>query len=286
MAPPGELRGKGRCGVFAGKTVWSTPERFIGEVLTTRRYTNLRLPLPLPLPGQINSGRITTSTSARWYGCQQWSGIICRLLLVAKLLLPARDVTLWWIVQSDSLRGHVHTSRRLPLRQSVSVSHTLAIHHSTGRNLRSTQPVTKPSDSVWSPVSIQTQSLALRKRKPQETQALALASSQSWLPLLRPSIPIGWCLRLLRCGFRLRNARNASDCVWMETGLHTQTLKQKYTFNLHGSVFTISYYETSGQYSNNWCLLNVWNSLLSYTNFGSNKCFINIYLNFIVGSMQ
>jgi len=39
---------------------------------------------------------------------------------------------------------------------------------------------------------------ALRKLKPQETQALALASSQSWLPLLRPSIPIGWRLRLLR----------------------------------------------------------------------------------------
>jgi len=39
---------------------------------------------------------------------------------------------------------------------------------------------------------------ALRKRKPQETQALALASSQSWLPLLRPRIPIGWRLRLLR----------------------------------------------------------------------------------------
>ena len=38
----------------------------------------------------------------------------------------------------------------------------------------------------------------MRKRKPQETQALALASSQSWLPLLRPSIPIGWRLRLLR----------------------------------------------------------------------------------------
>ena len=31
-----------------------------------------------------------------------------------------------------------------------------------------------------------------------KTQALALASSQSWLPLLRPSIPIGWRLRLLR----------------------------------------------------------------------------------------
>ena len=57
---------------------------------------------------------------------------------------------------------------------------------------------------VWQklcPVSIQTQSLplhALRKRKPEETQVLALASSQSWLPLLRPSIPIGWRLRLLR----------------------------------------------------------------------------------------
>jgi len=38
----------------------------------------------------------------------------------------------------------------------------------------------------------------LRKRKPQETQALALASSQSWLSLLRSSIPIGWRLRLLR----------------------------------------------------------------------------------------
>jgi len=36
------------------------------------------------------------------------------------------------------------------------------------------------------------------KRKPQVTQALALASSQSWLPLLRPSIPIGWRLRFLR----------------------------------------------------------------------------------------
>jgi len=33
-------------------------------------------------------------------------------------------------------------------------------------------------------------------------QVLALASSQSWLPLLRPSIPIGWRLRQF-----LRNKR-------------------------------------------------------------------------------
>jgi len=47
MAPSGKLRDKGRCGVFADKTVWSTPERLRGEVLTKRRYTNLRLHLPL-----------------------------------------------------------------------------------------------------------------------------------------------------------------------------------------------------------------------------------------------
>ena len=58
------------------------------------------------------------------------------------------------------------------------------------------------TDFLSSPVSIQTQSLALRvlrKRKPQETQALALASSQSWLPLLRPSIHIGTGLQSVAC---------------------------------------------------------------------------------------
>ena len=37
-----------------------------------------------------------------------------------------------------------------------------------------------------------------------QTQSFALASSQSWLPLLRPSILLA----------------AASDCVWMETGLY------------------------------------------------------------------
>jgi len=67
---------------------------------------------------------------------------------------------------------------------------------------------------VLGPVSIQTQSLALRKRKPQETQALALASSQSWLPLLRPSIAIGWRLRLLReCMQRKRLRLNGNRAL-------------------------------------------------------------------------
>ena len=78
--------------------------------------------------------------------------------------------------------------------------------------------------SQLSPVSIQTQSLALRalrKRKPQETQALAFSRNK------RKRQPIGmlgrssgnhdWLLAntsaCVSCGFRLRNARNASDCV-------------------------------------------------------------------------
>jgi len=84
----------------------------------------------------------------------------------------------------------------------------------------------RPHNTASSPVSIQTQSLALRalrKRKPQETQA----NSQSWLPLLQPSIAIGWRLRLFvkfssnkrkrqpigMLGRSSGNARNASDCV-------------------------------------------------------------------------
>ena len=45
-------------------------------------------------------------------------------------------------------------------------------------------PIRSDNTQLRCPVSIQTQSLAL-------------ASSQSWLPLLRPSIPIG-CLPTLR----------------------------------------------------------------------------------------
>jgi len=54
VVPSGELCGKGRCGVFAGKTVWSTPERLRGEVLTMRCYTNLHLPLPLLSVRRLN----------------------------------------------------------------------------------------------------------------------------------------------------------------------------------------------------------------------------------------
>ena len=74
---------------------------------------------------------------------------------------------------------------------------------------------------VWSPVSIQTQSLAWisrNKRKRQPIRMLGRSSgNHDWL-LANASACVS-------CGFRLhnaryaRNARNASDCVWMETGL-------------------------------------------------------------------
>jgi len=43
VAPPGELRENAGVVWLAGNTVWSTPERIRGEVLTTMRYTNRRL---------------------------------------------------------------------------------------------------------------------------------------------------------------------------------------------------------------------------------------------------
>ena len=46
-----------------------------------------------------------------------------------------------------------------------------------------------------------------------QTQSLALVSSQSWLPLLRPSIPIGWRLRLLREIFML--GRSSGNHDWL-----------------------------------------------------------------------
>ena len=44
MVPPGELRVNAGVVLLAGNIVWSTPERIRGEVLTTMRYTNWRLP--------------------------------------------------------------------------------------------------------------------------------------------------------------------------------------------------------------------------------------------------
>ena len=72
--------------------------------------------------------------------------------------------------------------------------------------------------------------VAWHKRKPQETQALALTRFSRNKRKRQPIGMLGrssgnhdWLLAntsvCVSCGFRLRNARNASDCVWMETGL-------------------------------------------------------------------
>jgi len=91
VAPSGELRSKGRCGVFAGKTVWSTPERLRGKVLTTRRYTNLRLPLRLEHDGdqfQVQTLQCGRRVAAVWDGCSQWLECIRPVrFLISQLLI-------------------------------------------------------------------------------------------------------------------------------------------------------------------------------------------------------
>jgi len=62
MAPSGErIRRKGRHGVFAGKTVWSMPERFEIYIVYKRRYINM-----LPFLSFSNTQRIV---SKHWSKC-------------------------------------------------------------------------------------------------------------------------------------------------------------------------------------------------------------------------
>ena len=88
MASSGELCGKGRCGVFAGKIVWSTPERLRGKVLTTRRYTNLRLPLPIfTYLSSIDSKKLEKHED-RWHK-HRWhcAGIIIIIIIITTIII-------------------------------------------------------------------------------------------------------------------------------------------------------------------------------------------------------
>jgi len=97
--------------------------------------------------------------------------------VTAELNIDSNDVTL------------TEVKVKLKVKVSIPVDYSMDVYVAPQDNAVS---VGGRLHSILSPVSILMQSLALRalrKRKPQETQALALASSQSWLPLLRPSIP-------------------------------------------------------------------------------------------------
>jgi len=105
VAPSGELRGKGGCCVFAGKTVWSTPERLRGEVLTTRRYTNLRLPLPtrsalgsIAAPSAYamlwRNIRLLIGHLSQHYDNRTFSRIYWRMLQTLRSILPARFINI------------------------------------------------------------------------------------------------------------------------------------------------------------------------------------------------
>ena len=59
------------------------------------------------------------------------------------------------------------------------------------------------------------QALSRNKRKRQPIGMLGRSrGNRDWL--------LANACACVSCGFRLRNVRNASDCVWMETGLYTQ----------------------------------------------------------------
>jgi len=79
----------------------------------------------------------------------------------------------------------IYNGRRKLNAKAVSArSKSYAVSHAHGRLLQLAES---------SPVSIQTQSLALRAlrldgNRAKRKRLIALASSQSWLPLLRPSI--------------------------------------------------------------------------------------------------
>jgi len=109
----------------------------------------------------------------------------------------------------------------------------LMIGLDVARGMRQTPRLTRQLDvgdvcssPESSPVSIQTQSLplrALRKRKPQNSRnkrkrqlGRSSRGNHDWL-LANASACVSW-------DFRLRNACNASDCVWMETGASDSTV--------------------------------------------------------------
>jgi len=123
---------------------------------------------------------------------------------------PSSNIDDNTMARTQRLTGQCNSGRLQLRRDAEQWSRDGNRHHGMRENIACKVTGGGVADES-SPVSIQTQSLALRKRKPQETQALALASSQSWLPLLRPSVPIGWRLRLLRENFAIKSRRNKVD---------------------------------------------------------------------------
>jgi len=66
---------KGRCGVLAGYTVWSTPEHLRGEVLTTRHYTNRSTTFFYLLVLQNGSSRMFALFTVQSTMTRHWTGL-------------------------------------------------------------------------------------------------------------------------------------------------------------------------------------------------------------------
>ena len=70
------------------------------------------------------------------------------------------------------------------------------------------------------------------------------------------------------CGFRLRNACNTSDCVWMETGRYAHASKQEFLKKFYGRGFTACIVEHRR-------LVELWSLIKRAGSFRATHCFAN-----------
>jgi len=127
---------------------------------------------------------------------------------------------------SSSRRSHVNCDHTQPVNASLGLS---VYHH--GDRIRPSRPpfvwLCSPDTvqlhstltTVWVKPGFHSNAIACVGKQPIMV-ATASTEHSYWLALAF----VAWKLsaNCVSCGFRLRNARNASDCVWMETGLDTQ----------------------------------------------------------------
>jgi len=126
-------------------------------------------------PSNFLSKPMSICTSARWYGRQYWLLIPCFLFPLGEFMFPASKVSLWWIVKSHGLCGHIHSSWHEPFWHSRCIGHTLAICHSTSRRLHN--HFTMSSLAPFPHTHARTHKLCVRACVPAQAAAAAAAAT-------------------------------------------------------------------------------------------------------------
>ena len=97
---------QGRCGVFAGNSVWSTSERLVVEILTIGAIQVRFLSFPFPLlPDLVPKCPMDTSD------CNYVSAINCHVMFVSVLCCPAIN----WLLWVCCIKMHVKSWEKLQL---------------------------------------------------------------------------------------------------------------------------------------------------------------------------